>query len=290
MIAYVVVPQEEPEAARLAPRHHPGHPGPRPHLGLHGLSGLVDRARGVGTPGERAAAWRPGGRDGVEGEQLLPDKPAESDLALLRLAPPAGRPGMPCSPTRPRSRTSTTDLPWVVSKCSNAGSGMTSEPLFLGGATMSTEVIYRPNRPIGPTGTPLGIDAAKSGTHYYHLVMQERAVVVAYNPVYFVTTSEVVADLLELMKSEQWQVRFVQFEDFVVWSHGRVLAVVHSPKDFEAAPVEDRVVLFNEVGNETPVARPWPGWPSRGEWIASGRGEIAWLDPHENPERGDHRS
>jgi hypothetical protein len=59
----------------------------------------------------------------------------------------------------------------------------------------------------------------------------------------------------------------------VIWSDGRIMAVIHQPMDGH----EQKLFLFNEPRNDPIAGRviaPMPNWPTYEEWIESGRGEL----------------
>jgi hypothetical protein len=136
---------------------------------------------------------------------------------------------------------------------------------------MAEGLIYRPELPIGPTGQRLGLPA-DSCPEFYNVVTYRNKVVAAYVPFYFVTTREILADFIALIRSEAWQEWIDNFADFVLWSHaGKILAVVHSLVDYEADPIENKVALISEL-DEPPT--PYEGWPTREQWIERGKGPL----------------
>jgi hypothetical protein len=139
---------------------------------------------------------------------------------------------------------------------------------------MAHTVIYRPNRPLGPNGELLGVDAASKIAMYY-LVMQEEAIVAAYHLVYFQSIHEVIADLIDLLRAGR--IEGPRGEDYAVWYDGRLLAALHQP----LGAVPRRIVLFEDPG-PTPDYLRWPGWPSYEQWVAEGKGEIVY-DPERYP-------
>jgi hypothetical protein len=103
-----------------------------------------------------------------------------------------------------------------------------------------------------------------------YLVMQRGSLLAIYNGVYFHSTNEVVADFQQLLKAGfegLWS------DDFVIWSNGRIMAVIHRSMDRE----EQKLFLFNEPHND-PIAGqaidPLPYWPTYDEWVESGRGDL----------------
>jgi len=100
-------------------------------------------------------------------------------------------------------------------------------------------------------------------------VMQAAELVAVYNPVYFLSIKEVVADLINLIRADaDWD----SFDDdYVVWCNQspgeRVLAVVQ----WRAVKHKQRVTIFQELRIR---CKPWPHWPTYDEWVASGRGDL----------------
>ena len=128
-------------------------------------------------------------------------------------------------------------------------------------------IIYRPQPPTSPEGDSWGRGMeCLSGVYR---VMQAGDLVAVYNPVYFLSIKEVVADLIDLIRSDpDWK----DFDDdYVVWCNQspgeRVLAVLQ----WRAAKHSQRITIFKE---KRQPAAPWPHWPSYEEWVASGRGEL----------------
>ena len=75
------------------------------------------------------------------------------------------------------------------------------------------------------------------------MVMQRGDVVAIYNGVYFRSTNEVVADLQQLIQAGlegTWS------DDYVIWSDGRIMAVIHRPPDGG----QQKLFLFNEHRND----------------------------------------
>jgi hypothetical protein len=103
-----------------------------------------------------------------------------------------------------------------------------------------------------------------------YLVMQRGDLIAIYNGVYFRSTNEVVADLEELLRSGlagAWS------DDYVVWSDGRIMAVIHQPLDGD----EQQLFRFNDSRNDPIGGRvidPPPFWPTYAEWVDSGRGDL----------------
>lgn len=143
------------------------------------------------------------------------------------------------------------------------------------------DVLDRPQPPPHPKGPRAwGLEHIEGA----YLVMQKGDLVAVYNPVYFRTTNEVVADLLELVAGGlegPWG------DDYVIWCSSRVMAVVHQLMD----EPRHQVVLFNDPRNDPNESRPpsrWPGWPSHDEWVASGRGPLWIADrPNDTPSSGE---
>jgi hypothetical protein len=103
-----------------------------------------------------------------------------------------------------------------------------------------------------------------------YLVLQRGDLVAIYNVVYFRSTSEVVADLQELIQAGLEGVWSV---DYVAWCDGRIMAVIHQPMDGH----EQRLFLFNESRNDPIAGRgiaPMPYWPTYEDWVESGRGDF----------------
>ncbi len=103
-----------------------------------------------------------------------------------------------------------------------------------------------------------------------YLVMQRGYLVAIYNGVYFRSTKEVVADFQDLIRAG---LEGVWSDDYVIWSNGRIMAVIHRSMDRE----EQKLFLFNEPNND-PIAGntidPMPYWPTYDEWAESGRGDL----------------
>jgi hypothetical protein len=103
-----------------------------------------------------------------------------------------------------------------------------------------------------------------------YLVMQRGDIVAIYNGVYFRSTNEVVADLEELIRAG---LEGVWSDDYVIWSSGRIMAVIHRPMDGD----QQTLFLFNEPRNDPIAGRaidPMPFWPTYDEWLAKGRGDL----------------
>jgi hypothetical protein len=103
-----------------------------------------------------------------------------------------------------------------------------------------------------------------------YLVLQGDDVVAIYNGVYYRTTNEVVADFLELIQAG---LEGIWSDDYVIWCHGRIVAVLHQPMDAK----EQKIFLFNESRNDPIAGRliePMPFWPTYDEWLANGRGDL----------------
>jgi hypothetical protein len=103
-----------------------------------------------------------------------------------------------------------------------------------------------------------------------YLVMQRGDVVAIYNGVYFRSTNEVVADLEDLIQSG---LDGVWSDDYVIWSDGRIMAVIHQPM----VGALQQLVLFNERGNDRIgglAVDPMPFWPTYQEWVESGRVDL----------------
>jgi hypothetical protein len=137
-------------------------------------------------------------------------------------------------------------------------------------------VIYRPKPPISPDGKSWGVGMEHLSGVYR--VMQAGELVAVHNPVYFQSIKEVVADLVNVVRTEpDWQ----DFDDdYVVWCNQspgeRVLAVVQ----WRAEKRSQRVTIFKEQRQRV---RPWPYWPTYEEWVASGRGDLWATDRAEEP-------
>jgi hypothetical protein len=126
--------------------------------------------------------------------------------------------------------------------------------------------------------------------------MVEHDVRVVYNPFYFNNIKEIVGDLIDLIRSGELE-PFNDFEDYAIWNRGRLLAMIHSIKDFDSEDMKRYIHFFNEDGNQVTEDYPtvletlakglviWDGWPSRQQWIDSGRGTLDYRDPKRHPER-----
>jgi hypothetical protein len=103
-----------------------------------------------------------------------------------------------------------------------------------------------------------------------YLVMQRGDVVAIYNGVYFRSTNDVVADLEELIEAG---LEGLWSDDYVIWSDGRIMAVIHQPLDGS----QQKLFLFNDPRNDPIGGRaldPLPFWPTYEEWVDSGRGDL----------------
>jgi hypothetical protein len=147
-----------------------------------------------------------------------------------------------------------------------------------GGRKVSTdqgESIYRPKSPIIPkSGNPAGARLLQvSGTY---LVTRRTELVAVYHPAYYRSVGEVVIDFIDLCRSDSgWEDRRLDHCDFVVWGNayqGRVLAAMRWNPDTQ----NQETTLFPEDARD--LMEPWPGWPTREEWIASGRGDLWWTE------------
>jgi hypothetical protein len=129
------------------------------------------------------------------------------------------------------------------------------------------QVIYRPKPPVAPGGNSWG-EGMEHLSGVYR-VMQAGELVAVYNPVYFLSIKEVVADLVDLIRADpDWQ----DFDDdYVVWCNQspgeRVMAVIQ----WRAMRHNQRVTIFKE---NRPRFRPWAHWPTYEEWVAKGRGDL----------------
>jgi hypothetical protein len=112
----------------------------------------------------------------------------------------------------------------------------------------------------------------------YH-VRQGGDLVAMYVPHYFRTTGEVVADLTERIRNG-WRGPYTS--DYVVWCSIHVMVVIHEPMDADDEGL--KIVLFRDPGNDPndgdPVP-PWSHWPTRDEWVASGRGDLWMTEEHD---------
>lgn len=129
------------------------------------------------------------------------------------------------------------------------------------------QVIYRPKPPVSEDGKSWG--AGMEHLSGVYRVIQAADLVAVYNPVYFLSVKEVVADLVELLRADPDRQDFD--DDYVVWCNQspgeRVLAVVQ----WRAQKRNQRVTIFKEKRHRF---SPWPHWPTYGEWVASGRGDL----------------
>jgi hypothetical protein len=138
------------------------------------------------------------------------------------------------------------------------------------------QVIYRPKPPISEVGECW----ARGMEHLsgVYRVMQAAELVAVYNPVYFLSIKEVVADLIHVIRADpDWE----SFDDdYVVWCNQspgeRVLAVLQ----WRAEKQKQRITVFPEKRYRCP---PWPHWPTYDEWVASGRGDLWATDRVELP-------
>jgi hypothetical protein len=110
-----------------------------------------------------------------------------------------------------------------------------------------------------------------------YVVMQRGDVVAIYNGVYFRSTNDVVADLLELLQASP---EGVWSDDYVVWCNGRIMAVIHRSMDRG----EQTLFLLNEPHNDPIAGRaiePMPYWPTFEKWVESGRGDLWKTDRYQ---------
>jgi hypothetical protein len=133
-----------------------------------------------------------------------------------------------------------------------------------------------PEPPRRPDGRSMGPDPERTSGFYEVINVADRAA--AYSSIYYWFVGEVIADLLDRLKSDEVKGKWGQ--DFVIWRDGRILAVLHEPMDDEQVKVH----LFNEDRNDPGGTdhRHLPGWPTREQWIERGRGDL-WFD-RDNPE------
>lgn len=135
------------------------------------------------------------------------------------------------------------------------------------------EVIYRPNPQAGETGDIESMRYLYEGACAYE-VTQGRALVALYHLFYFLSPGEVLADLLDLIKSGQLSGPWG--EDYAVWFSGRLQVVIHQPMD----AMHQRIVQFNDDRNAPPGGthelRYNHGWPSYDQWVAEGKGDIVY--------------
>ncbi len=129
------------------------------------------------------------------------------------------------------------------------------------------QVIYRPEPPASPDGKSWG--AGMEHLSGIYRVMQAGDLVAVYNPVYFLSINEVVADLVNVIRADpDWE---LFDDDYVVWCNQspgeRVLAVLQ----WRADKQDQRVTIFKEKRHRF---QPWPHWPTYEEWVASGRGDL----------------
>ncbi len=126
----------------------------------------------------------------------------------------------------------------------------------------------------------LGQAMAKFGSYAsgYYRVVNETALAAVYNSIYYHSVGEVIADLLERIKTEE--VKGKWGSDFAIWTDGRILAVLHEPWEGEQL----KVVRFTEENNDPGGAHHahMRGWPTRDQWLASGKGPL-WFDEN-NPD------
>ena len=128
-------------------------------------------------------------------------------------------------------------------------------------------VIYRPKPPAFPDGESWGRGMEQLSGVYR--VMQAGDLVAVYNPVYFLSVKEVVADFINIIRAvRDWE----DFDDdYVVWCNQspgeRVLAVLQ----WRAQAAKQRITIFKEKRQR---CAPWPQWPTYEEWVASGRGDL----------------
>lgn len=138
------------------------------------------------------------------------------------------------------------------------------------------EFFVVPEPPRRPDGRSMGFDPSRAGGFYR--VFHDADLIAAYNAVYFYSVDEVLVDLIDRIRAEGD--KRSGRDDFAVWRDGRLLAAIHGPVDGD----DKKIVRFTEERNDPGGTdhRCLPGWPTRGQWIESGRGSL-WFD-RLNPE------
>jgi hypothetical protein len=132
---------------------------------------------------------------------------------------------------------------------------------------MPRDVVFRPKPPTTESGFSMG-DGMEHLSGVY-LVRQDADLVAVYNPTYFLSAQEVVSDFIELIRADpDWR----DFDDdYAIWvnqSPGwRIVAVIR----WRATEQSQQVSFFDEARF---LPKPWPDWPTREEWIESGRGDL----------------
>jgi hypothetical protein len=136
---------------------------------------------------------------------------------------------------------------------------------------MAREVIERPKSPVGKSGKSLG-GTLPQLTGVYR-VASGTDLVAIYNPAYFLSAKEVVGDFVGVIRSqEEWN---LDDDDYAIWTchlqdRYRIVAILQ----YRANEDHQRVQFFEE--GRSGGMEPWPNWPTREEWIASGRSDL-WL-------------
>jgi hypothetical protein len=154
---------------------------------------------------------------------------------------------------------------------------------------MAREILVFPPRPVNlTTGKRRGPDPRLDAGYYQ--VCQHDETVAAYDSHYYRSIQEVVADLIERLKREEIEGPWGW--DYVVWRCGRVMAAIHPLMEDYAQAVH----IFNDPGNDPgSPGDPSPPWPTRAQWVASGKGPLRFdlrddEDPSDDPDDDENPS
>jgi hypothetical protein len=134
--------------------------------------------------------------------------------------------------------------------------------------------IERPTPPIDKLGKRLsGPHPSLSGVWF---VTRGAQIVAVYNPFYFWHASEIVADFVGVIRSqedwEDWDADYALWKTTGTADHYWLMAAIRWRPDAGGQSVE-----FYEVKSDHHRSDcNWPGWPTREQWIERGRGDL-WL-------------
>lgn len=136
-----------------------------------------------------------------------------------------------------------------------------------------------PDPPRHPNGEIKGPDYGWGGGGYR--VLNDADMVAVYIPIYYRSTDEVIPDLIKRLKAEEIKGKWSG--DFVIWHAGRIRAVLR--ESMTSTRPRWSVIRFTtrrRVARADDAHKHAPGWPTRQQWIASGKGPL-WFDK-DNPE------
>jgi hypothetical protein len=136
------------------------------------------------------------------------------------------------------------------------------------------QYIERPTPPSGKEGKRLhGFDPSLSGAW---LITRGAELVAVYNPFYYLTPEEIVADFVEIIRvQDDWEFGDA---DYVLWksTSTRDRYWIRATIRWRPDAGGQRVEFYEVKADRYVAATPWPGWPTREQWIESGRGDL-WL-------------